>query len=88
MRTLKNCNRFGAEKNHFSIAMTQHYTYDALTLISAKAKDAILYMSKDAERIQLLNVLHKKLNYIQWPNVMHLKTIIADQLIQENRYCF
>lgn len=88
LRTLKNCNRFGAEKNHFSIAMTQHYTYDALTLISAKAKDAILYMSKDAERIQLLNVLQKKLNYFQWPNVMHLKTIIADQLILENRYCF
>ncbi|MGA0212008.1 MAG: acyl-CoA dehydrogenase family protein [Flavobacteriaceae bacterium] len=88
LRTLKNCSRFGTESQIEQIAMTQHYTYDAITLISGKAKDAILYMSKGEEQDQLLKIVHRKLSYTHWPNIMQLKTVIADKLIKENKYCF
>ena len=45
-------------------------------------------MSDKEEQKQMMSVLHKKLQYQEWPDLIDLKTQIADKLIEENKYCF
>jgi len=45
-------------------------------------------MCKEDEQEQLLEVLHKKLQYHAYPDIIGLKTKVADKLIKENNYCF
>jgi alkylation response protein AidB-like acyl-CoA dehydrogenase len=88
LRTLKNCDRFGVESQDIQIAMTKAYTYEATDIIIKKAKEIILNMCNEQEQKQLMNVLNKKLQYRDWPDVIALKTQIADKVIEENKYCF
>ena len=45
-------------------------------------------MAKGEEQKQLLDVLNKKLKYKDYPDIIELKTQIADKIIEENNYCF
>ena len=40
------------------------------------------------ERNQLLQIIHKHAEYIDYPNNINLKNKIADHIIAENGYCF
>ena len=40
------------------------------------------------EQKQMMSVLYKKLQYQEWPDLIDIKTQIADKLIEENKYCF
>ena len=88
LRTLKNCNRSGEESQKTQIAMTKIYLYEATDIIAKKGKEVIVNMCKEDEQEQLLEVLHKKLQYHAYPDIIGLKTKVADKLIKENNYCF
>ena len=90
LRTLKNCKRHGDQSQKTQIAMVQNFVFEAQSLISKQAKEVIFHLTDDnkTERNQLLEVLQKHGEYIDYPDNISLKTKIADHLIQEKKYCF
>jgi alkylation response protein AidB-like acyl-CoA dehydrogenase len=90
LRTLKNCNRTGAESQEIQIAMVQNYVFEAHSLINKRLKEVIVHLTAEnkEERDQLFAVVQKHGEYIDYPDSIHLKNKIADHLIEENSYCF
>ena len=90
LRTLKNCDRVGFDSQDIQIAMVQNYIYDAQSIIFKSLKEVILHITidKKEERDQLLKVIHKHSEYVNYPDSIGLKNKIADNLIRENKYCF
>ena len=90
LRTLKNCDRLGFDSQDIQIAMVQNYIYDAQSIIFKSLKEVILHITidKKEERDQLLKVIHKHSEYVNYPDSIGLKNKIADNLIRENKYCF
>ena len=86
LRTLKNCEREGAEAQKTQQALVQHYVYEAHDIVLKKAKEVILSISKGAEQKQLLEVVSKSCSYSDYPNIVDVKTEIADRFISENSY--
>lgn len=86
LRTLKNSEREGTEAQKTQHALVQHYVYEAHDIVLKKAKEVILSISEGAEQKQLLEVLHKNCSYLNYPNVVKIKTEIADRFISENCY--
>ena len=86
LRTLKNCDREGAEAQKTQQALVQHYVYEAHDTVLKKAKEVILSISKGAEQKQLLEVVSKSCSYSDYPNIVDVKTEIADRFISENSY--
>jgi len=70
--------------------MVQNYVFEAQNLITKRAKEVILHITGDnlTERNQLLQVLQKHGEYVDYPDGIALKIKIADQLINEKKYCF
>ena len=88
LRTLKNCSRFGVASQEAQIAMSQYYLFEAMELASKKGREAIVSITKGEEQKQLLKALNDYCEYEEWPNVVALKTQIADTIINENNYSF
>ena len=86
LRTLKNIDREGSETQKTQKEMVQFYVYEAHEIILKKAKETILSISKGAEQKQLLETLNKQCSYSSYPNVIEIKTEIANKFIQENSY--
>ena len=53
-----------------------------------KGKEVILNICKGDEQKQFLEILNKKLQYKEYPDIIGLKTQVADKMIEENCYCF
>jgi len=88
LRTRKNIEKSSEEDQKYPIQMTQYYLYEASEIVSKKGREAIISIATDAEQQSMLAALRDYCNYAQWPNVIELKTSIADKVIAENKYCF
>ena len=86
LRTLKNTDRDGQEAQELQQAMVQHYVFEAHNTVLKKAKEVIFSISKDDEQKQLLNVLNRSCTYKNYPNIVTVRTKIADRFIHENSY--
>ncbi|MEE3034615.1 MAG: acyl-CoA dehydrogenase family protein [Bacteroidota bacterium] len=86
LRTEKNIAK-GA-RQEIQIAMTKLYLFEALEIILKKAKEIIPSISKSEKSNNLKESIEKLCNYKNIPNVIELKTKIADKVISENKYCF
>ena len=88
LRTEKNAKRFGEDSQKEQIAMSQLYLYNAVETINAKAKEGIISFAEGDELRMMLMGLKRFTKYDNFPNVIKLRTEIADKLIAENKYCF
>ena len=88
LRTEKNAKRFGEDTQKEQIAMSQLYLYNAVEKINAKAKEGIISFAEGDELRMMLMGLKRFTKYDNFPNVVKLRTEIADKLIAENKYCF
>ncbi|WBL20989.1 acyl-CoA dehydrogenase family protein [Zunongwangia sp. HRR-M8] len=88
LRTEKNAKRSGEESQKEQIAMAQLYLYNAVEKINAKAKEGIISFAEGDELKMMLMGLKRFTKYDNFPNVVKLRTQIADKLIAENKYCF
>jgi len=90
LRTLKNCKRNSIENQKTQIAMVENYVFEAQSLINKRLKEVVIHLTEENknERNQLLQIVHKHLEYVDYPNSISLKNKIADHLITENCYCF
>ena len=88
LRTEKNAKRFGEDAQEHQIAMAKLYLYNAVDTINSKAKEGIVSFAEGDEQRMMLMGLKRFTKYTNMPNVVVLRTQIADKLSEENEYCF
>ena len=62
--------------------------YNAVNTISNKGKEAITYFAEGDEQRMMLMGLKRFTKYTNMPNAIALRKAIAEQVIEENKYCF
>ena len=88
LRTEKNAKRYGEDSQQHQIAMSKLYLYNAVDTINSKAKEGIVSFAEGDEQKMMLMGLKRFTKYANMPNVVALRTQIADKLSEENEYCF
>ena len=88
LRTEKNAKRFGEDSQQHQIAMSKLYLYNAVDTINSKAKEGIVSFAEGDEQKMMLMGLKRFTKYANMPNIVALRTQIADKLSEENEYCF
>ncbi len=88
LRTEKNAKRFGEDTQAGQIAMTKLNFFNAIEIITSKAKEGIMSFSEGDEQRMLLMGLKRYTKYTNLPNIIALRTQIADQINAEKSYCF
>ena len=88
LRTEKNAKRFGEEAQAEQIAMSKLYLYRAVDIIQQKGKEAIVSFAEGDEQRMMLMGLKRFTKYTNQPNVVKLRTQIADKVAADNGYTF
>tara|TARA_R110002074_G_scaffold161480_3_gene319284 strand:- start:7619 stop:9430 length:1812 start_codon:yes stop_codon:yes gene_type:complete len=88
LRTEKNAKRFGEAEQATQIAMAKLYLYNATETIIQKGKEAIISFAEGDEQRMMLMGLKRFTKYTNNPNVVALRTQIADKIAADNGYTF
>ena len=88
LRTEKNAKRFGEEAQATQIAMAKYYLYKAVEIVNTKGKEAIISFAEGDEQRMMLMGLKRFTKYTNFPNVVALRTAIADKVAGDNGYTF
>ncbi|WP_339656154.1 acyl-CoA dehydrogenase family protein [uncultured Maribacter sp.] len=88
LRTEKNAKRFGEAEQATQIAMAKLYLYNATETIIQKGKEAIVSFAEGDEQRMMLMGLKRFTKYTNNPNVVSLRTQIADKVAADNGYTF
>ena len=88
LRTEKNAKRFGEDSQVTQIAMTKLYLYNAVDIVVQKGKEAIVSFAEGDEQRMMLMGLKRFTKYTNQPNVVALRTQIADKVAANNGYGF
>lgn len=88
LRTEKNAKRFGEDTQSTQIAMSQLYLYRATDIIVQKGKEAIVSFTEGDEQRMMLMGLKRFTKYNNHPNVVALRTQIADKVAADSGYTF
>lgn len=88
LRTEKNAKRFGEDAQEIQIAMSRLYLYNAVDIIIQKGKEGIVSFAEGDEQRMMLMGLKRFTKYANQPNVVALRTKIADSVSAENGYHF
>ena len=70
------------------IALAQLNLYNAVDKINNFGKEAILYIAEGDEQRMMLMGLKRFTKYVNNPNPIALRKVIAKKIIAENKYCF
>ena len=70
------------------IAMAKLNLFNAIETINTAGKEAIVYFSDGDEQRMMLMGLKRFTKYVNNPNPIKLRKIIANKVITENNYCF
>ena len=88
LRTEKNAKRFGEDGQVTQIAMAKLYLYNAVDIVVQKGKEAIVSFADGDEQRMMLMGLKRFTKYTNQPNVVDLRTQIADKVAADNGYSF
>ncbi len=88
LRTEKNAKRFGKKAQATQIAMARLYLYYATETAITKGKEAIISFTEGDEQRMMLMGLKRFTKYTNNPNVIALRTQIADKVAADNGYKF
>jgi len=87
LRALKLIDRNGLESSQHAIAIVKTYVYDTADKINKFGKDALNnFADGDEHRMMLLGL--KRFTKTEPLNTKETRQLIAQKLIEENRYCF
>ena len=86
LRTEKNAKRFGEEAQATQIAMSKYYLYRAVNVVNDKGREAIISFAEGDEQRMMLMGLKRFTKYTNFPNIVALRTQIADKVAGENGY--
>lgn len=76
------------EEAKYQIAMAKLNLFNAVETSSSFGKEAILYFAEGDEQRMMLMGLKRFTKYVNNPNPIALRKIIAEKVIAENKYCF
>tara|TARA_R110002012_G_scaffold322108_1_gene555905 strand:+ start:12227 stop:14035 length:1809 start_codon:yes stop_codon:yes gene_type:complete len=88
LRTEKNAKRFGEAAQATQIAMSKLYLYSATETVIQKGKEAIISFAEGDEQRMMLMGLKRFTKYTNNPNVVALRTQIAEKVAADNGYTF
>lgn len=88
LRTEKNAKRYGEEAQATQIAMSKLYLYRATDIVIQKGKEAIVSFAEGDEQRMMLMGLKRFTKYTNNPNVVALRTQIANKVAADNGYTF
>ncbi|MUH37806.1 acyl-CoA dehydrogenase [Zobellia amurskyensis] len=88
LRTEKNAKRSGKDSQKTQIAMSKLYLYTATETIIQKGKEAIISFAEGDEQRMMLMGLKRFTKYTNNPNIVALRTEIADKVAADNAYTF
>ncbi len=88
LRAEKAAKRTGKELVEKQIAMAQLYLYHAVDTINQNGKEAIVSFAEGDEQRMMLMGLKRFTKYQNQPNVVALRNVIADKVINANTYPF
>lgn len=88
LRTEKNAKRSGEESQKAQIAMSKLCLYNAVETIGKKGREAIISLAEGDEQRMMLMGLKRFTKYTNYPNVVALRTQLADVVADQNGYTF
>ena len=88
LRTEKNAKRSGEDSQSIQIAMSRLNLYKAVDIVTKKGKEAIVSFAEGDEQRMMLMGLKRFTKYTNYPNVVALRTKIADKVAEDNGYTF
>ncbi|MEM6540997.1 MAG: acyl-CoA dehydrogenase family protein, partial [Bacteroidota bacterium] len=88
LRTEKNVKRYGEGAQATQIAMSKLYLYRAVNIVNNQGKEAIISFAEGDEQRMMLMGLKRFTKYTNYPNVVALRTQIADRVAADNGYTF
>jgi alkylation response protein AidB-like acyl-CoA dehydrogenase len=86
LRAEKNAKRFGEDTQNVQIAMAKLRLYKAVEKINEKAKEGIISFAEGDEQKMMLMGLKRYTKYENFPNIVELRNIIANKVIEDNKY--
>ena len=88
LKAEKIVNLTSKEEAESQIAMAKLNLYNAVEKVNNFGKEAILYFSEGDEQRMMLMGLKRFTKYVNNPNPIALRKLIAEKIIAENSYCF
>jgi len=88
LRAEKLAKNEGEEKVKEQIAMAKLNLFNAIDIIETAGKHSIISFTKGDEQRMMLMGLKRYTKYVNMPNIIELRNIIADKVTEENKYCF
>lgn len=88
LRTQKNAMRYGMDSQKEQIAMSQLYLYQASKIIQARAEEGIASFAEGDEQRMMLMGLKRFTKYVNMPNIIALRNVVADKVTATNKYPF
>jgi len=88
LRAEKMAKKDGEDKVKEQIAMAKLNLFNAIDIIETAGKHSIISFAEGDEQRMMLMGLKRYLKYVNMPNIIELRDIIADKITVENKYCF
>lgn len=88
LRAEKMAKKEGEENVKEQIAMAKLNLFHAIDVIETAGKHSIISFSTGDEQRMMLMGLKRYIKYVNMPNIIELRNIIANKVTQENKYCF
>ncbi|WP_242120430.1 acyl-CoA dehydrogenase family protein [Aestuariivivens sediminicola] len=88
LRAEKMAKAKGENQAKEAVAMAKLYLFHAIDVIETAGKHSIISFSTGDEQRMMLMGLKRYIKYVNMPNIIELRQVIANKVIQENKYCF
>jgi len=88
LRAEKLAKNKGEDKVKEQIAMAKLNLFHAIDIIETRGKHSIISFTQGDEQRMMLMGLKRYIKYVNMPNIIELRNIIADKVTEENKYCF
>jgi len=88
LRAEKLAKNQGEDKVKEQIAMAKLNLFHAIDVIETRGKHSIISFTESDEQRMMLMGLKRYIKYVNMPNIIELRNIIADKVTEENKYCF
>ncbi|WP_242132224.1 acyl-CoA dehydrogenase family protein [Aestuariivivens marinum] len=88
LRAEKMAKANGEDQVKEQIAMAKLNLFHAIDVIETAGKHSIISFSSGDEQRMMLMGLKRYIKYVNMPNIIELRRIVAEKVIQENKYCF
>ncbi len=88
LRVSKNLKKLDEEKKIVQESVVKLYTYESTQRAISSFKEVVLNITKSDDHKDMIEIVNNLLSYIDNPDVIELRRIIAKHVIQKNEYPF